>query len=143
MTWAYIVGFFDGEGNINARGHGIALFQNHLGVLQEIADFLRGEGLVSPKYRVKESGFRPDGTKRCNVLKYSRKGDVLKFLNGVLPYLIVKRRLAEDLRRFLIIYPSLTAKQASLIGNQTSTKLARLAYGHVGTDGRSTRNKRP
>jgi hypothetical protein len=136
MNWAYIAGFFDGEGNINERGHGVFIYQNDLESLNQIAKFLGEQGMRRSKFSVKESGFRKDGTKRCNVLHYGAKREVLIFLNGVLPYLIVKRQRAEDLRRYLILFPPMSAKQASVLGNQCGSKRMRTIYGYTSVDKR-------
>jgi hypothetical protein len=141
VNWGYVAGFFDGEGNINERHGTISIYQNDLHSLNAINQFCISKGIRRPYWLVKESGFRRDGAKRCNVLQYGSKKDILIFLNGVLPYLIVKRQKAEDVRRFLTLYPALTAKQASILGNESSSKKMRAAYGHTKLDKRIVSNK--
>jgi len=102
MEWAYIAGFFDGEGNIDSarrrRGsrqkpaYTIRLYQgseNGKLVLEEIARFL-GYGHL---YEKNQSQKRKDG-KPSNTLfwlQFSKKTNVSDFLNNVLPHSIVKK----------------------------------------------------
>jgi len=96
MAWAYVAGFFDGEGSVvdysskNYRCHThyeICMVQKDRAVLDEIQSFL-GYG------RVSKHG------EDCWMLKIHRHADQTDFMEGVLPYSIVKRRQLEEARRF-------------------------------------------
>ncbi len=90
MNWAYIAGFFDGEGSItkNANGYRIQVVQTHEGVLQSMRVF-SGIGFVVQVTK------RQPHWKDCWVWGISRQDHVEKFLHHVRPYVVVKRKLLE------------------------------------------------
>jgi intein/homing endonuclease len=113
MNWAYIAGFFDGEGCIRVAraklGIGITLqivqVTEHVEVLNEIAAFLKGlnvEAIVNDEKFVRNPRWRP-----VSNLTIRRRDSVMTFLRGVLPYIYVKKVSAQDALRFLRMYPSL------------------------------------
>lgn len=123
MSWAYIAGFFDGEGCLNAVGGGslgstkskvrfrIQISQTlNVGrdTLEEMAEFLRERGISS--YVVKHGLARHRRTpkwRQCYNLLILRVESVRLFIEGVFPYLRIKKSRAEDYRRMTILYPSM------------------------------------
>lgn len=109
MSWQYISGFFDGEGNISTPlGHGSL----HLGITQagksgievltEIQNFLAIRGIKSRMQYVRHIKDR----KPVYVLYMSTKA-ALPFLKSVYPYLRVKRVQALDVIRHRTLYPGM------------------------------------
>ena len=110
INWGYIAGFFDGEGSVglsrnkrtgNARFYvSIAQSEKNDGfwVLSKVAEFLRAHG-VSVKSVSGSTNFN---------LQINNLSGIRAFLEGVLPYLMVKKVLAQDCLRYLIMYPDLT-----------------------------------
>jgi hypothetical protein len=95
LTWEWISAFFDAEGCIVVRRDkravavGIWLqFHQHArsGVLLEIREFFEDRGM--------KVYYRDDGPK--SSIQVHRKGDVMKCLKRMLPYLRVKREQAIE-----------------------------------------------
>jgi hypothetical protein len=113
INWAYIAGFFDGEGNIRKnrfdRSVGINAKITQAGkrgekVLNEIREFLSLEGI----YSIVKLTRRKGGTwQECYELLIDRRVDALKFLSSMYPYLHVKKVEAQDHLRFHKIFPPL------------------------------------
>jgi hypothetical protein len=104
MEWAYVAGYFDGEGTVNfhdtARGgktRAIAWFNTHEDSLRAMREFM---GVGKVLCRGRHSGF--GGKKIGYVLKISRKADMLYAIDNMLPHLLIKRARAEALRDYLI-----------------------------------------
>ena len=91
MTWAYIAGFFDGEGSVTRNGHGyrITIPQTHERVLIEMKKFV-GYGSIM-KTTTRKSHWKQSWT-----FFISRQSEVKHFLNHVQPYLIVKKELVDQ-----------------------------------------------
>lgn len=110
MTWAYIAGFFDGEGHYGSqRGKlswRIAITQNDIRPLHAIKEFLHAQGIETCAIDT----VRAQSKKRwqeTSILRLNNRPDITIFLDGVRPYLIVKKQFAEDLLRFMRLYPDL------------------------------------
>lgn len=108
MNWAYIAGFFDGEGCISTRQGTNNPFRltivqskknNGESLLNEIGGFLSGHQI--------RSGIHLRNREKCPmvVLYIGQRRSIVKFLLGVMPYLRVKRILAQDVLRYSRIYP--------------------------------------
>lgn len=110
MNWAYIAGFFDGEGHAGIPfgvGNTIHVGMTQAGeigllTLGEIREFLEQGGVRSRVEKHREH----DGRKDVYRLLI-RPLDARRFMLAVLPYLRVKRTLVHDLLRFSKVYPSL------------------------------------
>ena len=91
MDWKYIAGFFDGEGSITqTQGrHRLYITQANLEVLELIKAFV-GYGKVSPITK------RKNHWKDAWVYFIGDMHQVQQFLEGILPYLIVKKDKAKN-----------------------------------------------
>jgi LAGLIDADG-like domain len=112
MTWAYIAGFFDGEGSIvinrreKAGRFRIQIVQSEKNggqaVLQEIQTFLADRGIRAPIYHASVN-------RKCPmfVLCVGQLRGIREFLLQTFPYLRVKRLHAQDVIRYATMFPSL------------------------------------
>jgi len=114
LSWQYIAGFTDGEGCIRINSNHrygcspkIAIAQSGargLDVLTKIRLWLLEQDIPS-NFDIQEP------TKLSKLTLYrltiTKRETATKFLEGVLPYLIVKKVEAEDLLRHLKIFPAL------------------------------------
>lgn len=114
MNWSYIAGFFDGEGCISTewnrarRGMNFRMQfcqsgQEGQDVLEEIKEFMAKRGIHSTMCHRSKKG----RNRQMHVLVVSSRGSILRCLVGVLPHLRVKKTKAQDLWRFLRLYPAL------------------------------------
>ncbi|MFA5376545.1 MAG: LAGLIDADG family homing endonuclease [Dehalococcoidia bacterium] len=102
MTWEYIAGFFDGEGNINIQTRAgrrkcarLNISQNDRTVLEEICLFLKDRDIDARIYHLEpDANFRRPNIKW--YIQIASAGSVKRFLEGVIEYLIVKRTLADE-----------------------------------------------
>lgn len=115
MTWAYLAGFFDGEGSVRfapgkSNNFQLSIHQSECNsgqiILDEIAAFLRQWGV-----RCKVSAKQPYKTRRGMVGMFrlymnNRAGGII-MIQHMLPYLRVKRVIAQDILRYFIIFPVL------------------------------------
>lgn len=100
MDWSYIAGYFDGEGHVSLhpmrRNRGdmqrsLTWYNTHLESLEAMKVFmgcgniLQSRGTTKPKY----------------TLCITRRQDMLRVLDKLIPLLIIKREAAEKLREFL------------------------------------------
>jgi hypothetical protein len=142
MNWAYIAGFFDGEGSIcfsrrsgsakNTAMWGVPTVQivqcgdGGKSVLEEIRQFLESKeinGRVDfDAAHLEQKENQPIRRRKAKYrLSVQSRQGVLAFLRGVMPYTRVKRVLSQDVLRFLTLCPSL---QGRMRGNKAclSTK---------------------
>ncbi len=110
MTWQYVAGFFDGEGNINicpSRGRSwpARIVQSETRVLNTISEFLKGNGIESHLYHSYKAGQYKNAKKDLWCLQITGESNTRVFLQGILPFLIVKKLLVQDVLRFFKIYP--------------------------------------
>ena len=113
MTWEYLAGFVDGEGHISVRNGavngGVRLNIAQAGdvgkcVLLTIREFLLARGITPTQ--VREIHRRP-GHLQCYVLEVTKRAELMKVLKRLLPHLIVKKVVAQDVLRFLVAFPPL------------------------------------
>lgn len=99
-TWAYIAGIFDGEGSIGYYSDG----QRRVSISQsgdegkELLNFIKDKtGFGYIYFNIK---FKPSQTiknvRPMHVWNASKRQEMRKFLNSVLPYLIIKREKAKE-----------------------------------------------
>lgn len=112
MTWQYLAGFTDGDGCItrecSKRTYAYARLRwaqrlDAGRVLEEIADFLRAEGLkvTARNFSVARQGHRYPQAE----LAISNADDTRQALEAMLPYLVVKRdRAIEALALLRIVH---------------------------------------
>ena len=113
---AYIAGFFDGEGcithiNPNRLSWRIQFSQSDRPMLLKVKRFLRQQGIKSKIQLQTRKYSKPHfkTNKSCWMLLIGGRENTMRFLRGTLPYLVLKKTLAQDLRRFLILYGDLRA----------------------------------
>lgn len=106
MEWAYVAGYFDGEGNVglhkNQERKGsyittLTWHNSHLESLQAIQAFM-GVGYLRKRPMGNFSGSK----KQMYCLSISRKLDLLHAIDHMEPYLIIKREAILVLRKHLI-----------------------------------------
>ena len=128
MTWPYVAGLFDGEGSVylgRVGGCGfptVAIGQagkRGLQLFESLKDFLDNEGIFG-LYRGDKSnyakGLRPNSIHDTMwAFRITRHNSVMAFLLKSLPYLIVKRSVAQDWLRFYKMYPKFTRAQCGQI----------------------------
>lgn len=117
MDWPYVAGFFDGEGCLHAlgdftagrQGFRITISQTQKEVLDEIAVFLNHNGIAA--YVLKHrANPKPDAKKALKPawnVWITERNSIRRFIDGVFPYLRVKKQRAEDYRRAVILTPNL------------------------------------
>ncbi len=128
MSWEYLAGFFDGEGNIRF-GRGLQLSMAQGGprgraLLEEIATFLASHGVSATVGLMKSRG-----DPHINVLWVTGREKVILVLCRLLPYLRIKEPTAQDTIRFCKMFPKIVSGQvlSMLIreARQRSTRRAR------------------
>ncbi len=106
MTWDWIAGFFEGEGNISwsngksatsnaGRGGRVVMGQKDKRPLEEIYRFLKGQGFVNPILYLRPVG---NGTRQVNpiwVLALSRMEDTERFLRAISGMIPQKQEQAD------------------------------------------------
>jgi hypothetical protein len=115
MNWAYVAGFFDGEGCLHAVGSGgqgkgrfrITIAQTNEEVLEEIAEFLQHHGIAAYVLEQSPKRSQREHWKMCWNVWITKQSSVVRFIDHVLPYLRVKKQRAEDYRRTCIMVPQL------------------------------------
>lgn len=107
MNWAYIAGFFDGEGHLRVKRGGRVwqLTQVHRGSLEQIAAFLGRHGIPSHIYDI-GTGKSRKHWQPISTLFVMNTPDVVKILQAIRPWVIVKKQEIEDVLRFLTLFPS-------------------------------------
>lgn len=131
MNWAYIAGFFDGEGSITRNGSGfrITIPQTNLEVLKKIQAWT-GFG------HIRTTVTRQAHWKQSWTYAISKQTDVLTFLRGVQHWVIVKRSstLATLLQVTVIVKEQGRVSQESLQRRRRIMKLRKrgLTYRAIG-----------
>lgn len=101
--WAYVAGFFDGEGHIRPDFGHLVFTQTTRPVLEAISEFFSSMGIRSAIYSTKKKreGWAPY-TFRLYVTKTD---DCVTIMRGMRPWLIVKNQPVEDAARSALAYP--------------------------------------
>lgn len=114
LNWSYVAGFFDGEGNIETMqptAPRIAIGQaGAIGLLclNNISSFLRQQGVESRIANFeKPLGL---GKKPMHYLRIIGREPCGRLLSSMLPYLQVKKTMAQDTVRFLKLFPPITGE---------------------------------
>lgn len=123
ISWQYLAGFFDGEGNVDLyRRVRLTIVQKNREILDDIVSFLSGEGIKATlHHRVSQYknkgveygprdlwGLRVGGSSAVRMCKF------------MLPYLNVKKQPVEDAIRFNIWLPTWSARQRAVNLNRYS-----------------------
>ena len=132
MDWSYAAGFIDGEGSMgfamDARTVGNSILpyitltqaEKYRGfrAVQELAALMESEGIKTYVYVTDHRGrattrggpfMRNYRTIKLHVRSYE---NIILALRKLIPHLVVRKNSAEDLLRFLILYPPRTGKNA-------------------------------
>ncbi|MBI4449471.1 LAGLIDADG family homing endonuclease [Candidatus Uhrbacteria bacterium] len=90
MTWAYIAGFFDGEGSLSRNGNGfrITIPQTNIEVLNTIQRFAGCGNVIHVTKRQRH-------WKESWIYAVAKQEDVLYVLRSIGPHLVVKRHLMQ------------------------------------------------
>lgn len=115
MSWQYIAGFFDGEGSIGLGAHNtgrkavVYMAQSGrlgLSLLHVISKFLATEGVKSSVFETGRTGVhgRTMPSYRLNICGYA---SVVTFVLNVLPYLYIKKVVAQDIIRYNKLFPNI------------------------------------
>lgn len=138
MSWEYIAGFFDGEGNVSYFGEKafstINISQSRdrgFRVLSLIKEFLETQGIKAQVYSydaIKFYGQRGVDGNYASVhrLHVIGREAVVSFMEGVLPFLHVKQIEVQDCLRYQKIYPSLNRDrywQLERVANMTRGRI--------------------
>jgi hypothetical protein len=130
-AWPYIAAFLDGEGCLHAIGSGgagkgkfrVTLSQSDdIGkrTLEKIAAFLNDQGIYAYVCAQGEKRNRKLHWKPAWNLWITQQRSVVKFIEGVLPHLEIKKQRAEDYRRMCIL-----SQNESGLHNESQIKLRR------------------
>jgi LAGLIDADG-like domain len=98
MDWSYVAGFFDGEGHVSGTSH-MEMAQKSPDVLLQIQAFLTEMGI--------KSQMQYNSASKSWALRISRREEVRKFGENILPLSIVKKSQIQDVLRYFKLYPSL------------------------------------
>ena len=114
INWAYIAGFFDGEGNLgygyrtnNTFSPRITLCQSKdrgYETLKRIKEFLEQQGLQVGK--INKGGYSKLTVHQQWTLQFSSRNSLNIFFKNTLPYLQIKKNQCEDCQRLLKLFPS-------------------------------------
>lgn len=118
LNWAYIAGFFDGEGSITyntvySGGQGIGRItiaqSGQIGkdLLLEIKGFLNQNGIAC-SVALNSHKVKHEHWKQGYILYVHTKTGARKFCLWVIPYLRIKKVGCQDFLRFSTIFPRLT-----------------------------------
>ncbi len=113
LDWSYVAGIFDGEGcvNIGAGSGSVSSTIAQSGpkglvLLEDIATFLRINGIRCVVYSTGLAGTGRRKLESYRLSVYSFK-EAAKFLSCVIPMLRIKRTVAQDLIRYVTLFPSI------------------------------------
>jgi hypothetical protein len=146
LSWPYIAGFFDGEGNISlgrqkrcgddaySRGalriHITQAGDRGKRLLDEIAVFLRDAGITA-RTGVHFKG--DDKHQRSYRLRIDGFRGCIPFLTALFPYLHIKKLEAQDVLRYNRLFPTLVGRGHSHTENTLKAwETRRRLYGSIG-----------
>lgn len=117
MSWQYIAGFLDGEGCIsicpqshrpNTTNLQVTINQTGLegySVLWEIKQFIAKHGIKSYLRSDRSASRKKPNCREMWALSMMSRPHAVPFLRHVLPYLHVKKVKAQDVLRYMAIFP--------------------------------------
>jgi hypothetical protein len=109
IGWEWLAGFFEGEGCIawyegdGKRGRGARLMIGQVDKrpLQAIYDFLLQEGITSIQFYLRPASASYRSTP-CWMLSVTKRDDVLRYLDGIRPWLFQKAEKADMVKERLL-----------------------------------------
>lgn len=125
MNWAYVAGFFDGEGHLSYAGSAsttrihwtLAITQKDIRPLRAIEGFLADHGIGG---RVREHDRK--ARRGMHRLTVGQSLAVANMIGRMLPYLIVKKQLAEDVRRSILIWPPFSTSMVTMRAREAAKR---------------------
>lgn len=115
MNWAYLAGFFDGDGHVGlSSGRGfsstprVAFAQagsRGKEFLQQVKEFLLSEGIASGQ--IYEDTHSKLSSQSCFALVVANRKDGTHVLQKLIPFLHIKKLEAQDVLRFFQFFPPL------------------------------------
>jgi len=114
VSWAYIAGFFDGEGHVGltlgANRRNITISQTGdrgYTLLHKVQGFLQHHGITSSVHGYNYvSHPRKQKLWTLHITDYKSS---CSFTRELLPFLSIKKTEAQDFRRFISMYPPLVS----------------------------------
>lgn len=115
ITWAYLAGFFDGEGCVNyAHSGGVRSYRIRLTfsqafprghvLLEQIKDFLKQEGCRVGN--ISTSGYQKEISKQGWQLQITERASTQLIMKAMFPYLHIKKVEVQDALRRQTLYPT-------------------------------------
>ena len=101
MEWAYVAGYFDGEGHVSLHPTARGGFARGLGWTNTDKESLEAMQRFMGAGRLRSRRLSGFGKRECWELKVNRKRDLVRILDAILPHLLVKREAAGALRAHL------------------------------------------
>ena len=112
MNWEYVAGFFDGEGSFtcgSASSRGmcfpVRFTQVNGEVMKHISEFLTAQGIKHGMHQYTKVGSL--GKQPQWIIHFASRAAVLLFTKNIAHRLHVKKTMAQDIYRFLVMYPAM------------------------------------
>jgi hypothetical protein len=128
MNWSYAAAAWDGEGSMGLTGDArrpgsilpyMQLTQSNkyrgFRMIEELSNFLRTHDIqthidvVDDRGRITGGGKRNYETSRITIRSYH---NIVTMLRHIIPYMITRKQTAQDLLRFLVLFPPRTGAYA-------------------------------
>lgn len=109
MEWAYIAGYFDGEGHAGLHPQtrrktkviSLSWYNSHRESLQAMRNFMEIGHIGLSRGKKATGGFK--GSKKpVYALRVTRKLHLIRLIDAMMPYLLVKREACQAIRDYLV-----------------------------------------
>jgi LAGLIDADG DNA endonuclease family protein len=105
VNWAYVAGFFDGEGHV---GRGLGAHRICVTIAQKMREPLDQMKAFLERQNIRSGISKKRDKTGVQYLSISALDHVRSFLAAVRPYVIVKKQVTEDTWRYLTMWPMLS-----------------------------------
>ena len=119
VTWAYVAGLFDGEGSVSLqedRSNGLGYLRIRIGqsgdagqaLLSRVQSFLTTESIkstITDTFLVQRKTHYTLTVSAAGERRYSTA-----FLTGILPHLLLKKAVVQDVLRFFRLFPPISMR---------------------------------